>query len=168
MAIREIIKVPDNRLRVTSQHVVDIDSVQGVINDMLDTLYSTDNGIGLAAPQVGLNEAIVIIDLSETRDQPLILINPIIIKHEGLIESEEGCLSVPGFYANVNRYQKIKVQALDREGGIFYVENDDYLAIVIQHEIDHLHGKIFIDYLSPLKQKMIMKRIQKKELGFNI
>lgn len=166
MAIREIIKVPDNRLRVTSQHVVDIDSVQGVINDMLDTLYSTDNGIGLAAPQVGLNEAIVIIDLSETRDQPLILINPIIIKHEGLIESEEGCLSVPGFYANVNRYQKIKVQALDREGGIFYVENDDYLAIVIQHEIDHLHGKIFIDYLSPLKQKMIMKRIQKKRARF--
>ncbi|WP_146491748.1 peptide deformylase [Vibrio sp. T20] len=161
MAIRPIIEVPDDRLRVTYQSVDDVSTVQTLIDDMLDTLYDTDNGIGLAAAQVGHSEAVLIIDISASRDQPLIMINPQIIEHEGMIDSEEGCLSVPGVYAKVQRHQRVKVQALNRQGEAFIIEDDDYLAIVMQHEIDHLHGKIFIDYLSPLKRKMAMKKIKK-------
>ncbi|MBC5832424.1 peptide deformylase [Vibrio metschnikovii] len=161
MAIKPIIEVPDDRLRVTYQTVDDVSTVQTLIDDMLDTLYDTDNGIGLAAAQVGHSEAVLIIDISENRDQPLIMINPQIIEHEGLIDSEEGCLSVPGVYAKVQRHQRVKVQALNRQGEAFTIEDGDYLAIVMQHEIDHLHGKIFIDYLSPLKRKMAMKKIKK-------
>ncbi|MCG9583490.1 MULTISPECIES: peptide deformylase [Vibrio oreintalis group] len=161
MAIKPIIEVPDDRLRVTYQTVDNISAVQTLIDDMLDTLYDTDNGIGLAAAQVGHSEAVLIIDISENRDQPLIMVNPQIIEHEGTVDSEEGCLSVPGVYAKVQRHQRVKVQALNRQGEIFTVEDDGYLAIVMQHEIDHLHGKIFIDYLSPLKRKMAMKKIKK-------
>ena len=161
MAIKEIIEVPDDRLRVTYQEVECLSTVQTLIDDMLDTMYATDSGIGLAAPQIGRSEAIAIIDISEHRDTPLVLINPQIIEAEGEFLSEEGCLSVPGFYANVKRYKKVKVKALNRDGEEFVVEDDDYLAIVMQHEIDHLHGKVFIDYLSPLKRKMAMKKINK-------
>ncbi|MCB5309697.1 peptide deformylase [Yersinia massiliensis] len=161
MAIKDIIEVPDDRLRVTYQAVKNVEAIQDLIDDMLDTLYSTDNGIGLAAAQIGRNEAVAIIDLSETRDQPLIMINPCIIEQEGSIDSEEGCLSVPGIYAQIKRYQKVKIHALDRKGEAFTIEDSGYPAIVMQHEIDHLHGKIFIDYLSPLKRKMAIKKIKK-------
>lgn len=163
MAIKEIIEVPDDRLRVTYQSVENVEAIQGLIDDMLDTLYSTDNGIGLAAPQIGRTEAVAIIDISETRDQPLIMVNPCIIEQEGSIDSEEGCLSVPGVYSQVKRYKKVKIHALDRKGDAFTIEDNSYLAIVMQHEIDHLHGKVFIDYLSPLKRKMAMKKIKKNQ-----
>ncbi|HDT4625214.1 TPA: peptide deformylase [Klebsiella oxytoca] len=163
MAIKEIIEIPDDRLRVTYQSVEDVKSIQDLIDDMLDTLYSTENGIGLAAAQIGRNEAVAIIDLSETRDRPLIMINPYITEQEGIIDSEEACLSVPGIYTKVERHQKIKVHALNRNGEPFTIEDGGYLAIVMQHEIDHLHGKVFIDYLSPLKQNMALKKIRKNK-----
>ncbi|MGJ3289433.1 peptide deformylase [Klebsiella sp. PL-2018] len=163
MAIKNITEVPDDKLRVTYKTVENVETIQDLIDDMLDTLYSTDNGIGLAAAQIGRTEAVAIIDISETRDQPLIMVNPCIIEQEGSIDSEEGCLSVPGVYAQVKRYQKVKIHALDRKGEAFTIEDSSYLAIVMQHEIDHLHGKVFIDYLSPLKRKMAMKKIRKTQ-----
>ncbi|PHM51783.1 MULTISPECIES: peptide deformylase [Xenorhabdus] len=164
MTVRKIIEIPDERLRVTYQKVECVSTVQTLIDDMLDTVYSTDHGIGLAAPQIGRTEAVAIIDISTTRDNPLILINPELVETDGEYIGEEGCLSVPGFYANVKRFKKIKVKALNREGEEFFVEDDGYLAIVMQHEIDHLHGKIFIDYLSPLKRQMAMKKIKKQKM----
>ena len=161
MAVRQIIEIPDERLRVKFTPVQDVNSVQTLIDDMLDTLYGTDTGVGLAAPQVGDNHAVVVIDISETHDQPLVLINPEIIKNEGLTTYQEGCLSVPGIYADVERYQSVTVRALDRTGKEILVQDDDFLAIVMQHEIDHLHGKIFIDYLSSLKRSMALKKMKK-------
>ncbi|KLN96502.1 peptide deformylase [Moellerella wisconsensis] len=161
MAVRQIIEIPDERLRVKFTPVQDVNSVQTLIDDMLDTLYGTDTGVGLAAPQVGDQHAVVVIDISETHDQPLVLINPEIIKNEGLTTYQEGCLSVPGIYADVERYQSVTVRALDRTGKEILVQDDDFLAIVMQHEIDHLHGKIFIDYLSPLKRSMALKKMKK-------
>lgn len=161
MAIREIFEIPDSRLRVDYKVVEDIHLVQNLITDMLDTLYATDNGIGLAAPQIGHAEAILVIDLSEERNRPIVMINPEIIATDGEVISTEGCLSVPGISAEVKRFQYVKVRALDREGNEFFLEQDDYLAIVIQHEIDHLHGRVFIDYLSPLKRERAMKKIAK-------
>ncbi|WP_277849981.1 peptide deformylase [Moellerella wisconsensis] len=161
MAVRQIIEIPDERLRVKFTPVQDVNSVQTLIDDMLDTLYDTDTGVGLAAPQVGDKHAVVVIDISETHDQPLVLINPEIIKKEGLTTYQEGCLSVPGIYADVERYQSVTVRALDRTGKEILVQDDDFLAIVMQHEIDHLHGKIFIDYLSSLKRSMALKKMKK-------
>ncbi|UNH26078.1 peptide deformylase [Moellerella wisconsensis] len=161
MAVRQIIEIPDERLRVKFTPVQDVNSVQTLIDDMLDTLYGTDTGVGLAAPQVGDKHAVVVIDISETHDQPLVLINPEIIKNEGLTTYQEGCLSVPGIYADVERYQSVTVRALDRTGKEILVQDDDFLAIVMQHEIDHLHGKIFIDYLSSLKRSMALKKMKK-------
>ncbi|KAA8995475.1 peptide deformylase [Affinibrenneria salicis] len=161
MAVRDIIEVPDERLRVTYSHVENINAVQRLIEDMQDTLYATDNGIGLAAPQIGYKDAVIIIDISEQRDRPLIMVNPKIILTEGEINSEEGCLSVPDIYAQVKRYKKVRVKALDRDGKEIFIEDDGYLAIVMQHEIDHLHGKIFIDYLSSLKYQMAIKKLKK-------
>lgn len=161
MAIREIFEVPDLRLRVNYTPVQDVNAVQSLITDLLDTLYSTDNGIGLAAPQIGYAEAVLVIDLSQDRNNPLIMINPEIIESHGELLSEEGCLSVPEISAEVKRFQYIKIRALDREGNEFFLERDDYLAIVMQHEIDHLYGRIFIDYLSPLKRERAMKKIHK-------
>lgn len=161
MAVRDIVEIPDERLRVKYSRVESISAVHNLIDDMLDTLYATDNGIGLAAPQIGYKEAVLIIDISEQRNQPLILVNPVIVAAEGRIKSEEGCLSVPGVYAQVDRYKKVRVRALDREGFEIFVEDEDYLSIVMQHEIDHLHGKIFIDYLSPLKYQRAVKKLQK-------
>ena len=128
---------------------------------MLDTLYATDNGIGLASTQVGRKEAVVIIDLSENRDEPLILINPEVVSGKNKALGQEGCLSVPDYYADVERYTEVVVSALDREGNPITVESDEFLAIVMQHEIDHLSGNLFIDYLSPLKRKMAMKKVKK-------
>lgn len=135
--------------------------MQSLIDDMLDTLYTTENGIGLAATQVGRKEAIVIIDLSESRDQPLILINPEVISGTDKVFGQEGCLSIPDYYADVERYSSVVVSALDRHGNQLTMESSEFLAIVMQHEIDHLDGNLFIDYLSPLKQQMALKKVKK-------
>ncbi|MGV7959688.1 peptide deformylase [Photorhabdus tasmaniensis] len=161
MATLKILTIPDERLRQKCVEVANVEEIQGLIDDMLDTMYSTDNGIGLAAPQVGRKEAVVIIDISTNRNQPLILVNPKIVEKERSVMGQEGCLSVPGYYADVERFEKVKVEALNRHGETITVESEDFLAIVMQHEIDHLHGKIFIDYLSPLKRQMALKKIKK-------
>ncbi|MGR5231755.1 peptide deformylase [Vibrio rotiferianus] len=161
MAILEILSIPDPRLKVKAEKVSDVSAVQSLIDDMLETLYATDNGIGLAATQVGRKEAIVIIDLSDDRNDPLILINPEVVSGENKAMGQEGCLSVPDYYADVERYTSVVVSALDREGNAITIENDEFLAIALQHEIDHLSGNLFIDYLSPLKRQMAMKKVKK-------
>ncbi|MBH9738276.1 peptide deformylase [Vibrio navarrensis] len=161
MAVLDILTAPDPRLRVESKPVTDIAAVQTLIDDLLDTLYATDNGVGLAAPQVGREEAIVVIDLSEKRDEPLVLINPVVVSGDNKAMGQEGCLSVPEYYADVERYTSVVVEALDRDGKQLRIESSDFLAIVMQHEIDHLSGNLFIDYLSPLKQQMAMKKVKK-------
>jgi len=161
MAVLEILKAPNSKLKVMAAEVSDIKSVQNLIDDMLDTMYDTADGIGLAATQVGRSEAIIIIDISEQRNSPLILVNPEIVNGENIEKGQEGCLSVPGYYADVERFSKVKVKGLDRTGKEIIIESDDFLAIVLQHEIDHLKGKLFIDYLSPLKQRIALKKVKK-------
>ncbi|MEC8327682.1 MAG: peptide deformylase [Pseudomonadota bacterium] len=161
MAVLEILKAPNEKLKVNAEKVTDVSSVQTLIDDMLDTMYHTDDGIGLAATQVGRGEAIIVIDISEQRDAPLILINPEVVNGNHKEMGQEGCLSVPGYYADVERYTEVTVKGLDRTGKEVTIESDDFLAIVLQHEIDHLKGKLFIDYLSPLKQKMALKKVKK-------
>lgn len=161
MAVLEILTAPDPRLKVAAEKVADINKVQGLIDDMMDTLYATSNGIGLAATQVGRREAIVVIDLSEQRNEPLILVNPQVVSGQDKAMGQEGCLSVPEYYADVERYTSVVVEALDREGNPIRIESSEFLAIVMQHEIDHLAGNLFIDYLSPLKRQMALKKVKK-------
>lgn len=161
MAVLNILKVPDPRLKVQAEQVHDINSVQTLIDDMLETLYATSDGIGLAATQVGKKEAVVVIDLSASRNEPLILINPEVVGGTNKAMGQEGCLSVPDYYAEVERYTSVVVAALDRNGSPFRIESDEFLAIVLQHEIDHLSGNLFIDYLSPLKRSMAVKKVKK-------
>jgi len=161
MAVLKILTAPDPRLKIQAEKVSDIESVQALIDDMLETLYATDDGIGLAATQVGRKEAVVIIDISDDRDKPLILINPEIISGSDKAMGPEGCLSVPDYYADVERYTSVVVSALDRQGKPLTIESDDFLAIVMQHEIDHLSGNLFIDYLSPLKRQIALKKVKK-------
>lgn len=163
MAVREIIEIPDERLRVNCYPVTDVAAVQGLIDDLLDTMYSTDNGIGLAATQIGASQSVMVIDISENRDQPMVFVNPEIIESEGETSYQEGCLSVPEIYADVPRFQRVKVKALDRDGNEFIVDSDEFLAIVMQHEIDHLHGKVFLDHLSTLKRNMLLKKLKKQQ-----
>jgi len=161
MAVLEIIKAPNEKLKVKAQKVINVEEVQTLIDDMLETMYETDDGIGLAATQVGRSEAIIMIDISDERNSPLILINPEVVSGRNQEMGQEGCLSVPGYYADVARFTTVKVKGLDRNGKELTIESDDFLAIVLQHEIDHLKGKLFIDYLSPLKQKMALKKVKK-------
>ncbi|WP_447066452.1 peptide deformylase [Vibrio alginolyticus] len=161
MAVLEIISIPDPRLKVKAEKVTDVSTVQTLIDDMLETLYATGNGIGLASTQVGRKEAVVVIDISDERNDPLILVNPEVVSGENKALGQEGCLSVPEYYADVERYTSVVVSALDRDGNPITIESDEFLAIVMQHEIDHLSGNLFIDYLSPLKQKMAMKKVKK-------
>lgn len=161
MAVLDILTAPNEKLKVQATQVTDINTVQTLIDDMLDTMYDTPDGIGLAATQVGRQEAVIVIDISEERNEPLILINPEVVAGENEEKGQEGCLSVPGYYADVTRFTKVTVKGLDRDGNEIKIENDEFLAIVLQHEIDHLKGKLFIDYLSPLKQKMALKKVKK-------
>ncbi|WP_025505928.1 peptide deformylase [Vibrio parahaemolyticus] len=161
MAVLEILSIPDPRLKVKAEKVTDVSTVQTLIDDMLETLYATGNGIGLASTQVGRKEAVVVIDISDERNDPLILVNPEVVSGENKALGQEGCLSVPEYYADVERYTSVGVSALDRDGNPITIESDEFLAIVMQHEIDHLSGNLFIDYLSPLKQKMAMKKVKK-------
>ncbi|ABK48548.1 peptide deformylase [Shewanella sp. ANA-3] len=161
MAVLDILTIPDERLKRKAQPVKDIEAIQGFIDDLIETMYHTDDGIGLASTQVGSTDAVIVIDLSETRDQPLVLINPEIVEKSGEYVGEEGCLSIPGYRAKVTRFEKVKVTALDRQGKAIEIETDDFLAIVLQHEIDHLHGKVFIEHLSALKQQIALKKVRK-------
>ncbi len=161
MTVLTILTAPNDKLIQQAKPVENVSDVQGLIDDLLETMYDTDDGIGLAATQVGSSAAVVVIDISENRDEPLILINPVIVSGEEKAKGQEGCLSVPGYYADVERYTKVTVEALDRDGKEISIESDDFLAIVMQHEIDHLKGTLFIDYLSPLKQQMALKKVKK-------
>ncbi|MBK8816611.1 MAG: peptide deformylase [Methylococcaceae bacterium] len=161
MSILTILEFPDERLRKKAVDVKTVDrNIKKLVDDMLETMYSA-KGIGLAATQVNVHQRIVVIDISEEKDDPLCLINPVIIEKEGTEESEEGCLSVPGFFEKVKRAEKIKVKALDNEGNPFELEADDLLAVCIQHELDHLEGKLFVDYISSLKRERIKKKLDK-------
>lgn len=161
MAIMDILTVPDPRLKRKAKPVTEIEAVQSFIDDLLQTMYHTDDGIGLAATQVGSEHAIVVIDISEERNQPLVLINPQITESSGEFIGEEGCLSIPGYRSKVKRFESVTVSYLDRQGQAQTIHSDDFLAIVLQHEINHLHGKVFIEHLSRLKQEMALKKVRK-------
>jgi peptide deformylase len=161
MAILEVLHFPDDRLKNIAQPVQEITpATQIIIDNMLETMYA-EEGIGLAAVQVDILQRIVVIDVSGKRDEPLILINPEITEKHGDTGIEEGCLSVPESRAFVPRAESVTVTALDRDGNKFTLEAHDLLAICLQHEVDHLNGKLFIDYLSPLKQQRIRKKLEK-------
>ena len=161
MALLEILKFPDERLRTRAKPVEAVtDDIRQLVDDMFETMYAAP-GIGLAATQVNVHQRIVVIDISADKDQPLCLINPDIIEKDGIEQHEEGCLSVPGIYETVERAEHIKVKALNREGEEYVLETGDLLAICIQHELDHLEGKLFVDYLSPLKRNRIKKKLEK-------
>jgi peptide deformylase len=163
MALLEILHFPDPRLRNIARPVAEVDdAIRQLVDDMFETMYAAP-GIGLAATQVNVAKRIVVIDISEDKDQPLCLINPEIIEKHGVEEMEEGCLSVPGVYDVVQRADRIRMRALDRDGQVFETETDGLLAVCIQHEIDHLDGKLFVDYLSQLKRTRIRKKLEKEQ-----
>ena len=162
MPILEILHFPDPRLRNHAKPVEEFDHrLQEFADSMLETMYHS-SGIGLAATQVGVPWRLVVIDVSEERDQPLCLVNPEITEREGEEESEEGCLSVPSVYEKVTRAERVRVKAQDKSGGQIELEADGLLAVCIQHEVDHLDGKLFIDYLSGLKRQRIRKKLEKE------
>ena len=161
MSVLTILEFPDERLRKKAAEVQVVDGkIKNLVDDMLETMYLA-KGIGLAATQVNVHQRIVVIDVSEEKDNPLCLINPEIIAKDGVEESEEGCLSVPGFFETVKRAERIRVKALDKEGQPFEFEADDLLAVCVQHELDHLEGKLFVDYISTLKRQRIKKKLEK-------
>jgi peptide deformylase len=162
MAQLNILHYPDPRLRKSALPVETVDdSVRTLVANMLETMYAAP-GIGLAATQVNVRKRVVVMDISENKDQPRVFINPAILEREGGGEMEEGCLSVPGFYETVRRAERIRVSALDVEGEPFELEAHGLLAVCIQHEIDHLDGKLFVDYLSTLKRDRIRKKLEKQ------
>jgi len=161
MAILQILHYPDPRLRNVAAPVDDVDdATRTLVGDMLETMYDAP-GIGLAATQVNVHRRIIVIDVSEHRGDPVCLINPVITESAGAEQTEEGCLSVPGVYETVERSDWICVQALDENGTAYEREVDGLLAVCIQHEIDHLDGKLFVDYLSRLKRARIRKKLEK-------
>ena len=161
MALLDILCFPDARLRTKAVPVAEVtDGIREFIDDMLETMYDAP-GIGLAATQVNVHQQIIVVDVSEEKNQPYCFINPVITKLEGEEICQEGCLSVPEYFADVQRAEKIKVKALDRDGKEFELEAEGLLAVCIQHEMDHLNGKLFVDYLSPLKQQRLRKKFEK-------
>lgn len=161
MSILHVLHYPDPQLRLIAAPVPDVsDDVRTLIDDMLETMYDAP-GVGLAAPQVDVARRVIVVDITEDRSKPLALVNPEIMAREGSVQMEEGCLSVPGIYEPVERAEWIKVQALDRDGKVLDIETDGLLAVCIQHEIDHLDGKLFVDYLSDLKRGRIRKKMEK-------
>lgn len=157
-----ILEYPDPRLRTRAEpiDVVD-DAVRQLADDMLETMYAA-KGVGLAASQVDVHRRLLVLDVSDTRDRPMVLINPEIVAAEGRAPGEEGCLSLPGIYDKLERAERIKVRAQDKNGIRFELEADGMLAVCIQHEMDHLEGKLFVDYLSELKRQLIRRRLQKE------
>lgn len=163
MAILEILHFPDSRLRTRAQPVAEVnDEIRQLADDMLETMYAAP-GIGLAATQVNVHLQVLVTDISDEKDAPLCLINPEIVQTWGEEEMEEGCLSVPESYGLVQRAESIRVKYLDRDGKKQEMTVDDIQAVVIQHEIDHLKGKLFVDYISPLKRNRIRKKLEKME-----
>lgn len=162
MAIRKILHFPDPRLRKKAMPIkVVTDDIRQLADDMLETMYDAP-GIGLAANQINIQKRIIVMDVSEDKLSPLVFINPEIVNKEGEREYEEGCLSVPEAYELVTRADTVRVKALNREGEAFELDADELLATCIQHEIDHLDGKLFIDYISNLKRQRIKKRLEKQ------
>lgn len=164
MALLPILTYPDPRLHTVARPVAAVDSrIRALVADMLDTMYDA-NGIGLAATQVDVHERVIVIDVSENRDQPLVIINPEIVwASEEKQVNDEGCLSVPGIYDGVERSSRVKVTALDGDGKPRTIEAEDLLAVCIQHEMDHLRGKVFVEYLSPLKRNRIKAKMLKAQ-----
>lgn len=162
MALRTILEFPDPRLRTRAKPVTRFDAaLQQLIADMLETMYAAP-GIGLAATQVDVHQQVIVIDVSDTHDQPLVLINPQILTREGEESTEEGCLSVPGVFDEVKRAARIRVRTQDRAGNPMERDCEGLLAVCIQHEMDHLDGKLFVDYLSSLKRERIRKKLDKE------
>lgn len=163
MAVLNILKFPDPRLRTQAQPVAVVDAaIDKLVRDLLETMYRAP-GIGLAASQVNVHKRVIVIDVSKAQDAPLVLINPELALSGELVETDEGCLSVPGFYEPVMRRERTRVEALDRQGRPFSMEADGLLSVCIQHECDHLEGKLFVDYLSSLKRARIQKRLLKSQ-----
>jgi peptide deformylase len=163
MALLPVLKYPDPRLHKVAAPVPRVDDqVRALVKDMAETMYAAP-GIGLAATQVDVHLRIIVIDISETRDQLRTFINPEIVEQSGEAEWEEGCLSVPGIYEKVIRAQRVKVRALNANGDAFTLEAEDLLAICIQHEMDHLEGRVFVERLSRLKQRRILSKLRKQE-----
>jgi len=161
VSILTILEFPDKRLRTVAAEVNKVDAhIQTLVDDMLETMYAA-KGVGLAATQVNVHKRVIVMDVSENKDEPICLINPEIIEKDGVEESEEGCLSVPGFFEKVSRAEHIKVKALNRDGESFEMEARDLLAVCIQHEMDHLLGKLFVDYLSAFKRNRIKAKLEK-------
>ena len=163
MAILEILEFPDPRLRTKAKPLVTVDAAtRQLIDDMFETMYAAP-GVGLAATQVNVHQQIVVIDVSEDKSSPLVFINPVVtVLDDAVGDYDEGCLSVPGFYETVSRPQHIRVNALDRDGAPFELVPDGLLTVCIQHELDHLNGKLFVDYLSGLKRTRIRKKLEKQ------
>ena len=162
MSILNIIEYPDKRLRIIASPVESFDStLSQLIDDMFETMYDAP-GIGLAATQVNQHKQLLVLDISEDKSQPMVFINPVITGHQGSQIYQEGCLSLPNIYADVKRFDNITVSAMDRHGKSFVTEADGLLAICIQHEMDHLIGKVFVDHLSPLKRALAEKKLAKQ------
>lgn len=161
MAILNILHFPDPRLRTRAAPVPHVDDkIRRLVDDMFDTMYDAP-GIGLAATQVNEHQRVIVIDVSEEKNEPRVFINPEILSRDGVEQMDEGCLSVPGVYETVERAERVKVRALNRDGQPFELEADGLLAVCIQHEMDHLEGKLFVDYLSSLKRERIRKKLEK-------
>ena len=162
MTVLTVLHYPDDRLRTVAKPIAEITpQIRQLVADLLETMYD-ENGIGLAATQVNVHQRVVVIDISENRDQPQVFINPEITARSGDTTYEEGCLSVPQSYANVERAADVTVKAQDLDGNWFEIQATGLLAICLQHELDHLLGKLFIDYLSPLKRDRIKKKLEKE------
>ncbi len=162
MALLPILQYPDERLHTVATPVTDVcNEIRQLIKDMAETMYAAP-GVGLAATQIDVHQQIIVVDVSESKNQLLVLINPKIIKRDGEVVSEEGCLSVPGIYEKVTRAETLTVEALDKNGHPFSLDAEGFMAVCIQHEIDHLNGKVFVEHLSPLKQTRIRTKLKKR------
>lgn len=163
MSLLPILRYPDPRLHTVAQPVAVVDDrVRRLVDDMLETMYAAQ-GVGLAATQVDVHQRVIVIDVSDTHDQPLVLINPEIVERsDELVVHEEGCLSVPTFYDKVERHSRVVVCALGRDGEPYSFEAEELLAVCVQHEMDHLLGKVFVEYLSPLKRERIKLKMLKR------
>jgi peptide deformylase len=164
MAQLNILRYPDPRLHTVARPVTEVDErIARLVDDMIETMYASE-GIGLAATQVDVHERVIVMDVSESRDQPLVLINPEITwRSDDMVMAEEGCLSVPAIYDSVKRHARVNVRALDRKGDTLDLEASELLAVCVQHEMDHLLGKVFVDYLSMLKRSRIRSKLLKRQ-----
>lgn len=162
MAVLDVLRFPDERLRTVAKEVTDIDdNIRKLVKDMFETMRE-ENGIGLAATQVNVHKRVIVMDVSEDHDEPRVLINPKIVTQSGTRISEEGCLSVPNNYAKVERAEEVTIKACNENGEEYQLSAEGLLAVCIQHEMDHLIGKLFVDYLSPLKRQRIKAKLEKE------